>query len=133
VHTLQGGGRQPAGQRNTLLRQALTEGGADFLAELAVGARDASSPREIYGRAHEHTVWLDFKDEMATDSTIRTWMYNGMVPPDKNHGAVDIGYWVGSRIARAYYERATDKRAAVRALLRLNDPERLLAESGYNP
>jgi hypothetical protein len=96
-----------------------------------VGARNTPEPRETYGRAHERAVWLDFRDEMATDSTIRTWMYNGMVPPDKNHGAVDIGYWVGSRIARAYYERATDKRAAVRELLMLRDPEALLAESGY--
>jgi hypothetical protein len=131
VHTQQGGGGGPGGQRNTLLRQALVEGGADFLTELTVGARSAPEPRETYGRAHERAVWLDFKDEMATDSTVRTWMYNGMVPPDKNHGAVDIGYWVGSRIARAYYERATDKRAAVRELLVLRDPEALLAESGY--
>jgi len=38
-------------------------------------------------------VWVDFQDEMETDSTTKTWMYNGMVPPDKNHGAIDIGYW----------------------------------------
>lgn len=79
----------------------------------------------------ERAVWLDFRDEMATDSTIGTWMYNGRVPFPKNHGATDMGYWVGARIARSYYERATDKRAAVRELLFLPDPERLLAESGY--
>jgi hypothetical protein len=76
-------------------------------------------------------VWLDFKDEMDTDSTIRTWMYNGMVPPPRNHGATDIGYWVGYAIARAYYNRAGDKRAAVRELIHLEDPVRLLNESGY--
>ena len=133
VHTQQGSAGSGGGQRSTLLRQALVEGVADFLTDLALGPRSLAEPREIYGRAHEHAVWVDFKDEMATDSTVRTWMYNGMVPPDKNHGAVDIGYWVGSRIARAYYERAADKRAAVRELLRLEDAERLLAESGYSP
>src|SRR5258705_8626290 len=48
---------------------------------------------------------------------------NGMVPPDKNHGAIDIGYWVGYRIAGAYYARVTDKRAAVRDLLELRDAD----------
>jgi hypothetical protein len=129
VHTQQGP-RSPS-QKNTLLRHALMEGGADFLTELALGAPATPTAGQRYGEAHERAVWLDFKDEMATDSTISTWMYNGRVPFPKNHGATDIGYWMGARIARAYYERAADKRAAVRALLLLADPERLLAESGY--
>src|SRR6266487_4874726 len=79
----------------------------------------------VHRLVHDHDVWVDFQDEMemASDSIIRTWMYNGMVPPDKNHGAVDIGYWVGNRIAGAYYAGAADKRAAVRELLELRDPE----------
>lgn len=135
VHTQQK--PRPDGQHNTLLRHALGEGIADFLAELAVGPWHANTPRQTYGRAHEHDVWVDFQRDMhnhePNDSTIRTWMYNGRVPEGKNHGAIDIGYWVGSRIAEAYYARATDKRAAVRELLELKDPVRLLAESGYNP
>src|SRR5207302_1931526 len=93
------------GQHDTLLRHALGEGIADFLSELAMGPWAANTPRQIYGRAHEHDLWVDFQDEMdvASDSLIRTWMYNGIVPPGKNHGAVDIGYWVGYRIAAAYY------------------------------
>ena len=133
VHTQQKS--MPPGQHDTLLRHALGEGIADFLSELAVGPWAANTPRQIYGRAHEHDVWVDFQDEMemASDSIIRTWMYNGMVPPDKNHGTVDIGYWVGSRIAGAYYGRAADKRAAVRELLELHDPVAVLRESGYAP
>ncbi len=133
VHTQQK--PAPAGQQDNLLRHALGEGIADFLAELAVGPWNANAPRQIYGRAHEHDVWVDFQDEMeiAGDSIIRMWMYNGMMPPDKNHGAVDIGYWVGYRIAGAYYARASDKRAAVRELLELRDAEAILRASGYAP
>ncbi len=133
VHTQQK--PAPAGQQDKLLRHALGEGIADFLSELAVGPWAANTPRQMYGRAHEHDVWVDFQDEMeiAGDSIIRMWMYNGMVPPDKNHGAVDIGYWVGYRIAGAYYARAADKRAAVRELLELRDPEAVLRASGYAP
>jgi hypothetical protein len=115
----------------TLLEQALVEGGADFVAELAMGPWLADEPRQRYGRAHEREVWLDFKDEMATDSTLRTWMYNGAVPAPANHGAMDIGYWVGYAIVKHYYERAADKPAALREILALSDPERLLRESGY--
>lgn len=135
VHTQQK--PRPEGQHDTLLRHALGEGIADFLAELAVGPWTTNTPRQTYGRAHEHEVWVDFQRDMArweeNDSTIKTWMYNGMVAADKNHGAIDIGYWVGYRIAGAYYARATDKRAAVRELLELKDPEQLLRASGYNP
>jgi hypothetical protein len=126
VHTLQPGRRSA-----TLLEQALHEGIADFVSELAAGPWLAGTERQVYGRAHEREVWLDFKDEMATDSTIRTWMYNGMVPAPTNHGATDIGYWVGYAIAKQYYERARDKRAALRELILLPDPERVLRESGY--
>jgi len=52
------------GQHDTLLRHALGEGLADFLSELAVGPWAANTPRQIYGRAHEHDVWVDFQDEM---------------------------------------------------------------------
>src|SRR5687767_6206114 len=82
VHSLQ----RPRSSR-TLLSQALGKGIADFLSELAVGPWHAGTERQRYGRAHEREVWLDFKDEMDTDSTMRTWMYNGMVPAPKNHGA----------------------------------------------
>jgi len=44
--------------------------------------------------------------------------------------------WCGSphaRIAGAYYARAADKRAAVRELLELRDPEAILRASGYAP
>jgi len=131
VHTQQK--PKPRGQQGTLLRDVLSEGVPDFLAELAVGPSPVNSPRETYGRAHEHDVWVDFQDEMETDSTTKTWMYNGMVPPDKNHGAIDIGYWVGYRIAGAYYARAADKRAAVRELLELRDAEAILRASHYAP
>ena len=135
VHTQQK--PRPEGQHETLLRHALAEGIADFLAELAVGPSAAHTPRQVYGGAHEHEVWVDFQRDMEryepNDSTIKTWMYNGMLPEGKNHGAIDIGYWVGFRIAGTYYNRAADKRAAVRDLLELKDPEAILRASGYAP
>jgi hypothetical protein len=63
------------------------------------------------------------------DTATKTWIASGSDP--HNHGAPDLGYWVGYRICQSYYERATDKRRAVRDLVRLEDPDRILRESGY--
>ncbi|MBA2627292.1 MAG: hypothetical protein H0U85_04715 [Gemmatimonadales bacterium] len=123
--------QQPRHRTRNLLTAALGEGVADFASELAIGPWFAETERARYGAVHERDVWLDFRDEMMTDSTINTWMYNGMVPAPRNHGANDIGYWVGYRIARAYYNRAADKRAALRELILLPDADRVLRESGY--
>jgi hypothetical protein len=45
----------------------------------------------------------------------------------------DLGYWVGYRIAKAYYLKATDKRLALKTLLELKDPKAILADSGWTP
>lgn len=126
VHT-----QQPERRATHLLDAVLHEGIADFLSELAVGPWNADTERARYGRAHEREVWMDFRDEMYADSTIRTWLSNGNVAPPKNHGANNIGYWVGYRIAKAYYEHAPDKPAAVRELILLSYPQRILDESRY--
>ena len=45
----------------------------------------------------------------------------------------DLGYFVGYRIVEAYYQRAADRRAAIREILTATDYEALLAASGYDP
>jgi len=45
----------------------------------------------------------------------------------------DLGYWVGYRIAKAYYQRAADKQQAVREILEMSDPKAFLAKSGWRP
>lgn len=126
VHVLQlGEGRSCC--RN-LLHDALLEGGADFLSELASGPWLDSLSYHRYGRAHEEAVWRAFARDMH-DTATKTWIASGLDP--NNHGAPDLGYWVGYRICQAYYERAADKRRAVRDLVRLEDPDRILQSSGY--
>lgn len=61
---------------------------------------------------------------------ISAWLYDGVGTPDCPG---DLGYCVGYRIAKAYYETASNKRAALRTLLDLKDPKAILAESGWQP
>ncbi len=121
VHTQQRGPRD-----DRLLTRSLREGGADFLAELFAGPSTVQS-RWTYGNAHEAELWARFQTQMLTKDA-SDWLYDGNRA--QGHPA-DLGYYMGYRITRAYYEKATDKRAAVRAILRIADAEAFLAESGY--
>lgn len=114
----------------TLLGAALREGTADFLATLATGIRPEWTAYFQHGSANEVAVWQAFTREMK-GSGRSGWLYNyGSVEAGS---APDLGYWIGYRIAEAYYERADDKRAAVHDLLTAAEPEHILQLSGYSP
>jgi hypothetical protein len=121
VHTLQG----PHNGGQTLLNAALTEGTADFIAELIAGSH-IINPAYAYGDTHADELWTEFKSAM--DSTdVSQWLYNGSTMKGR---PADLGYWAGYRIAKAYYDKASDKQAAVREILRFRDAKTLLAASG---
>jgi Predicted Zn-dependent protease (DUF2268) len=110
----------------TVLEAALVEGAADFIGEQISGG--LSSPgtwAEAKGRETEIEAAF-VRDEDSTD--LSKWLYNGTM--DKPG---DLGYWVGYRIVKAYYQRAADKRQAVRDILEMTDPKAFLARSGWRP
>lgn len=57
------------------------------------------------------------------------WMGQG----DKTPPGVpaDLGYWMGYKICKAFYDRSTDKKAAVREILLFKDPKAFLDSSGF--
>lgn len=112
--------------RPSLLSRALIEGGADFVASLATG-RTLAADAHTYGMQHEAEVWRDFAAAM-NGKDLSGWFYGTPTDPER---PADLGYFLGYRIAEAYYGEASDKKAAIRAILRLRDPARLLRESGY--
>ncbi len=119
--------QRPARRCATLLERALREGGADFIAALVTGTSLGEYGRNLYGVAHESALWAEFSQVMhGTDSS--GWLYEGDKIRDR---PADLGYFVGLRICQTYYQRACDKRLAVRRIVSLTDPEALLRESGY--
>lgn len=56
------------------------------------------------------------------------WIYNGVGSPAWPD---DLGYWVGYRIAQAFYLRAPDEKLALRELLLMKDPQDILNRSGF--
>lgn len=112
----------------TLLDAALNEGVAEFVGELISGqVSNAGHAASTAGREAE--IEGAFAAAMHGQDTTR-WLYNG---PGTPAWPADLGYWAGHRIARAYFDRAPDKRAAIRAMLTATDARAFLAASGWRP
>ena len=112
-----------------LLEQSLLEGSADFIGELASGGYINAWLR-AYAIPREAELWAEFRTAMhGTDVT--RWLYNQGSATSERPG--DLGYFIGYRIAEAYYDRASDKRAAVQAIIEIKDADQFLTASGYAP
>ncbi|HUQ19866.1 MAG TPA: DUF2268 domain-containing putative Zn-dependent protease [Gemmatimonadaceae bacterium] len=122
-----------ASQRNqkyeTVLDDAMREGVAELVAELISG-EVSNDHLKLWTRGKEAQIEREFSAQMlSTDPDVKKrWLYSGVGTPDKPG---DLSYWVGYRIARAYYDRATDKHAALRRLLTDADNETIVRESGW--
>jgi hypothetical protein len=112
--------------RPTVLEESLIEGAAEFTAELTSGSVSDTDLKQITkGREKEiETAFVADKDK--TD--LSKWLYNGTLTKPG-----DLGYWVGYRIIKSYYQHSSDKRQALRQILEMTDPKALLARSGWYP
>lgn len=119
--------RSPISGPPTLLQASLGEGVADFIAELGSGQH--LNPRvHAWAEPRAKALWTEFRQGMhGTDYS--AWLYNGGQAREDQRPA-DLGYWMGYRIARAYHARATDKSAAIREMLNIEDSDAFLAASG---
>ncbi len=137
VHSWQ---QQPGAKAmgDPLLLYMLREGVPDYLASLVTGRKQKVSLSE-WGNARRDWLFAEFErdraivkagtkadgsmDETASKALGR-WLYNyGRVPEGWQ---ADAGYWLGSEIARCYADQATDKKAAIEALIELDDPVAIL-------
>ena len=110
----------------TVLDISLIEGIGEFVAELTAG-------RIAYSRNAAEAVGreLEIETRFAADidkTDLSDWVYNAT--PDTPG---DLGYWVGYRIAKAYYRNAPDKRQALREIFEMDDPKAFLEKSGWYP
>ncbi|MET4729935.1 hypothetical protein ABIE09_003749 [Lysobacter enzymogenes] len=118
----------PGDPRGNVRLMSLTEGAAEFVAELIAGGV-ANPGLAVRVRGQEKAIGEAFlREQDNTDYS--QWMYNYRKDSD---GPYDQGYWVGYRVARAYYRRADDKRAALAEILLMPDPKAFLAQSGWQP
>ena len=124
VHT------QQKGSSKNLLGQSIREGACDFITELVIG-KPMSNNYIVYGREHEPELKEQFRKEMFT-AFYSNWLYNGASAKT----VADLGYFMGYAICKAYYDRASDKKKAIRQIIELdysneNEVEKFLKRSGY--
>lgn len=110
----------------TVLERSLLEGTAEFIGEMisgdvAYGMFRAST------KGHEKEIETKFAADVdKTD--LSAWIDN--TTPEK---LGDLGYWVGYRISKSYYQQAPNKPAAIREIIQMNDPHAFLTKSGWHP
>lgn len=113
-------------KQTTVLEKSIQEGACDLIAELAAG--EVINPAiKVYGDRHEADLWREFQAEMnGTD--LNKWMYNSFKIKDRPG---DLGYYMGYRISKAYYQNAKDKRHAIRDVLNIKNFRDFLDRSRY--
>jgi hypothetical protein len=110
----------------TVLERSLLEGAADFMGEMISGGAPSS---RMYADTKGREAEIETRfvaDEDKTD--LSAWVDN--TTPEKFG---ELGYWVGYRICKAYYQHARDKRRAIREIIEMKDPHAFLAKSGWRP
>jgi hypothetical protein len=124
VHTQQKPQADPAAVKCPLLYQSLKEGVCDFIGEMVSG----NSKSNEYGDKNENKLWIKFKNELCNQN-IGIWLYNGSTVKDT---PADLGYYIGYKIAEAYYKNAIDKKQAIVNIIEMTNPIRFLELSKYD-
>jgi len=113
-------------ENRSVLEVSLEEGVAEFVGELISG-NVAYAYLETLTAGREKEIETAFAaDQDKTD--LSGWLFNGTLEEPG-----DLGYWVGYRIAKSYYQHAADKRVALREMLAMTDAKTFLADSGWYP
>jgi hypothetical protein len=125
-----------------LLSQTILEGGAEFVMELVNEKKlTALSPRGYiaFGLLNEEETWQKFKAVMFADDSDHTfgWMYGGPGVEIAGINKTDMAYYMGYRLCKSYYDKATDKTKAIRSIIELpydrEAARRFVLASGYVP
>lgn len=108
----------------TLLAASLKEGSADFIAELISG-RHINQHVHDFANPIEKELWLEFKERM-NEKDYSGWLYSS-----KKGRPNDLGYWMGYKISKAYYDQSPDKKKAIDDILHIKDFNAFLEKSSY--
>lgn len=99
-----------------LLSLTLYEGIAELM---AIKTTQQNSPWKAFdtGNKNEDRVRERFEQDMLRPNTIYNWLWNSN---DNEFQTNDMSYYVGSKIASLYYDKAIDKQQAIKRLIELD-------------
>lgn len=111
----------------TTLSYVIREGMADFIGEL-ISDGYPNPGLYAWAKGKEGSIWEKFTKDMYFDRYFN-WLANAATStPDD---LPDQGYWIGYQICKAYYDLASDKKAAIHDMLHIQDYRKFLADSKW--
>jgi hypothetical protein len=114
------------GAEKNLLGLSIREGAPEFFTDLVLGEITQTEALE-FTLKNEKRLWEQFSKEMH-GSEPGGWMWTKPSDPEQPYF---VGYTLGYRIVKSYYENADDKEQALREILSVTDYPTFLEKSGY--
>lgn len=112
---------------NSLLAQSIKEGTADFICELVTGSHSNQKIHE-FANQKEKELWQEFSAKMYSNDWT-PWLYYSK---DKSRPQ-DLGYWMGYKIVKSYYDNSIDKSKAIDEILNIKNFKDFFEKSNYKP
>ncbi|MCP9746774.1 DUF2268 domain-containing protein [Lacihabitans sp. CS3-21] len=110
----------------------LGEGGAAFIADLVFDFKATIGPGTFnaiqykYCEENKVRLWQDYKN-LTDMSKISDYFYkNTHLYPVRS-----VGYYLGYQICKQYYEKAKNKRKAIKEIIEVTDYDKLVTESAF--
>lgn len=107
-----------------LLSASIKEGAADFVGELVSG-RHINEHVHDFANPKEEELWKEFEGRMF-DNNFDGWLYSSQEGRPN-----DLGYWMGYKITKSYYDSMDDKKQAIDDIMNIKDFEQFLVDSQY--
>jgi hypothetical protein len=124
VHFQQNNSLMSLFDEQTLLSASIHEGAADLIAELVSGKHINGHVHE-FANPREEELWNEFRTLMLGND------YTGWLYSSQEGRPNDLGYWIGYKITKSYYDNANDKNKAISDIIHVRDFEKFLNESKY--
>ncbi len=112
---------------DNMLDLVLREGGAQFINYYLVRGNVEDYSQLKYVDDNEKELRERFEQDLSKQDS-NYWLWESL---DKNDHPILLGYAVGYKIIKAYYDNAADKDDAIKDILAITDAKEFLARSGY--
>lgn len=110
----------------------LGEGGAAFITDLlfkfkaTIGPGTFNAEQFEYCKKNKTKLWQDYKS-FKDNSMISGFFYSN----NSSYPVRSVGYYLGYQVCKQYYDKAIDKKKAIKKIIEVTDYDKLVIESGF--
>lgn len=119
------------GKKDNMLELILREGGADFVTYKLVRKNEDQFTKLKNYEKDETALWERFQKDLKNQD--KDFWLNVSFEDNNKGNAIQLGYGLGYKIVKAYYDQAEDKTQALQEILMMEDTNNFLIKSGYSP